>query len=37
VLRAYLRGTVSEAPVVLQARPQTDSKFRQAWRGKEQP
>jgi hypothetical protein len=36
VLRAYLRGTVSDAPVVLQARPQTDSKFRQAWRGKEQ-
>jgi hypothetical protein len=37
VLRAYLRGSVSDAPVVLQARPQTDSKFRQAWRGKEQP
>jgi hypothetical protein len=37
VLRAYLRGTVSDAPVVLQARHQTDSKFRQAWRGKEQP
>jgi hypothetical protein len=37
VLRAYLRGSVSDAPIVLQARPETDSKFRQAWRGKEQP
>jgi len=37
VLRAYLRATLTEPAVVLQAQPQYDSKFRQAWRGKEQP
>ncbi|KQV85368.1 hypothetical protein ASD15_30525 [Massilia sp. Root351] len=37
VLRAYLRATLTEPAVVLQAQPQSDSKFRQAWRGKEQP
>ncbi|MYN07104.1 DUF4175 domain-containing protein [Pseudoduganella aquatica] len=37
VLRAYLRATLTEAAVVLQAKPQSDSKFRQAWRSKEQP
>lgn len=34
-LRAWLRGTLAELPAVLQARPQADSRFRQAWRGKE--
>ena len=37
VLRAYLRATLTDPAVVLQAQPQSDSKFRQAWRGKEQP
>ena len=37
VLRAYLRATLTDAAVLLQAKPQSDSKFRQAWRGKEQP
>lgn len=37
VLRAYLRATLTAPAVVLQAQPQSDSKFRQAWRGKEQP
>lgn len=36
-LRAWLRGTLADMPAVLQARPQADSKFRQAWRGKEAP
>ncbi|MBY0242289.1 MAG: DUF4175 domain-containing protein [Burkholderiaceae bacterium] len=35
VLRAWLRGTLADLPAVLQARPQADSPFRQAWRGKE--
>ncbi len=34
-LRAWLRGTLSEAPVLLQARPVSDSAFRRAWLGKE--
>eukprot|EP01034_Spumella_vulgaris_P034311 gene34312-42310_t len=37
VLRAYLRASLTEPAVVLQAQPRYDSKFRQAWRGKEQP
>lgn len=37
VLRAYLRATLAEPAVLLQAKPQSDSAFRQAWRGKEQP
>jgi hypothetical protein len=37
VLRAYLRATLTERGVVLQAQPQSDSTFRQAWRGKEHP
>jgi hypothetical protein len=36
VLRAWLRGTCTDAPVLLQARPSTDTPFRQAWSGKEQ-
>jgi len=36
-LRAWLRGTLADMPAVLQARPRADSKFRQAWRGKESP
>ncbi|USX27403.1 DUF4175 family protein [Oxalobacteraceae bacterium OTU3CINTB1] len=35
-LRAWLRGTLTDAPVLLQARPTVDSPFAQAWRGKEQ-
>jgi hypothetical protein len=35
-LRAWLRGTLTDAPVLLQARPVADSPFRQAWSGKEQ-
>ena len=35
-LRAWLRGTLTDAPVLLQARPSTDTPFRQAWNGKEQ-
>ncbi|NVM75950.1 hypothetical protein FHW83_001737 [Duganella sp. SG902] len=35
-LRAWLRGTLAEAPVLLQARPSADSTFRRAWAGKEQ-
>jgi hypothetical protein len=31
VLRAWLRGAIVDAPVLLQATPQTDSKFHQAW------
>ena len=34
-LRAWLRGTLTDAPVLLQARPSVDSSFVQAWRGKE--
>lgn len=34
-LRAWLRGTLTDAPVLLQARPSVDSLFVQAWRGKE--
>jgi hypothetical protein len=34
-LRAWLRGTLADMPAVLQARPQADSRFRQAWRAKE--
>ncbi|NRR32130.1 hypothetical protein HSX11_18295 [Oxalobacteraceae bacterium] len=37
VLRAWLRATLEEAPVLLQARPEIDTAFRQRWRGKEQP
>ncbi|MBJ7310187.1 hypothetical protein ACFOLJ_07580 [Rugamonas sp. CCM 8940] len=37
VLRAWLRGTLAEAPVRLQAQPLADTPFRRAWRGKEQP
>ncbi|MES2164139.1 MAG: DUF4175 family protein [Pseudomonadota bacterium] len=36
-LRAWLRSTLADAPVLLQARPSTDTPFRQAWNGKEQP
>lgn len=35
-LRAWLRGTLTDAPVLLQARPSVESAFTQAWRGKEQ-
>ncbi|SDH59834.1 MULTISPECIES: DUF4175 family protein [unclassified Duganella] len=35
-LRAWLRGTLADAPVLLQARPAADTGFRQAWKGKEQ-
>jgi hypothetical protein len=35
-LRAWLRGTLTDAPVLLQARPSADTPFRQAWNGKEQ-
>lgn len=34
-LRAWLRGTLNDAPVLLQARPSVDSPFAQAWRGKD--
>jgi len=36
-LRAWLRGTLTDAPVRLQARSGTDTEFGRAWRGKEQP
>ena len=36
-LRAWLRGTLTDAAVLLQARSATDTAFRKAWRGKEQP
>lgn len=36
-LRAWLRGTLSDAPALLQASPAVDTRFRQVWRGKEQP
>lgn len=35
-LRAWLRGTLTEAPVLLQARPVAQTPFRQTWQGKEQ-
>lgn len=35
-LRAWLRGTLADAPVLLQARPTADTPFRKAWSGKEQ-
>ncbi|SEO46517.1 protein of unknown function [Duganella sp. CF517] len=34
-LRAWLRGTLTDAPVLLQARSSVDSAFARAWRGKE--
>jgi hypothetical protein len=34
-LRAWLRGTLTEAPVLLQARPSADTAFSKAWQGKE--
>ncbi|WP_295990885.1 DUF4175 family protein [Rugamonas sp.] len=37
VLSAYLRDTLTDVPVLLQATPLADTPFRQAWRGKEQP
>jgi hypothetical protein len=37
VLGAWLRGAAGDAPVLLQARTQADSQFRQAWHGKERP
>jgi len=36
-LRAWLRGAIADAPVLLQATPQTDSKFDQAWRAGRAP
>ena len=35
-LRAWLRGTLTDAPVLLQARSSVDSPFALAWRGKEE-
>ncbi|MBV7539091.1 DUF4175 domain-containing protein [Duganella sp. sic0402] len=35
-LRAWLRGTLADAPVLLQARPAADTPFRKEWSGKEQ-
>jgi hypothetical protein len=34
-LRAWLRGTLTDAPLLLQARPAADSPFLRAWQGKE--
>lgn len=34
-LRAWLRGTLTEAPVLLQSRNVSDTAFRRAWNGKE--
>jgi len=34
-LRAWLRGTLTEAPVLLQSRSVSDTPFRRAWNGKE--
>lgn len=34
-LRAWLRGTLTDAPVLLQARSSVDSAFARTWRGKE--
>jgi len=35
-LRAWLRGTLTDAPVLLQARPSAETPFSKAWSGKEQ-
>ena len=35
-LRAWLRGTLTDAPVLLQARSSVDSPFARAWHGKEE-
>jgi hypothetical protein len=35
-LRAWLRGTLADAPVLLQSRAAVDTPFRKAWHGKEQ-
>ncbi|MYM21347.1 hypothetical protein GTP46_01610 [Duganella sp. FT135W] len=35
-LRAWLRGTLADAPVLLQARPSADTPFSKAWSSKEQ-
>jgi hypothetical protein len=37
VLRAWLRGGISEAPVLLQARPVVDTPFERAWRAGAKP
>ena len=37
VLRAWLRGAISEAPVVLQAKPVTETSFTRAWRSGAKP
>ena len=37
VLRAWLRGAITEAPVVLQARPATETPFTRAWRNGAEP
>jgi hypothetical protein len=37
VLRAWLRGGISEAPVLLQARPVADTPFERAWRAGVKP
>jgi hypothetical protein len=37
VLRAWLRGAISEAPILLQAKPVADTPFAQAWRKGAQP
>ena len=37
VLRAWLRGAITEAPVVLQARPATETAFTRAWRNGAKP
>ena len=37
VLRAWLRGAISEAPVLLQAQPVADTPFERAWRAGAKP
>ena len=37
VLRAWLRGAITEAPVVLQAKPVTETPFTRAWRSGAKP
>ena len=37
VLRAWLRGAITEAPVVLQAQPVTETPFTRAWRSGAKP
>lgn len=37
VLRAWLRGAITEAPVVLQAKPVTETPFTRAWRSGARP